>query len=120
MGLSLYLVGDVPRIQNEGDNEKMRVGFHLNEKFQTRHDRHLVVGNDEIHVLSLLQPSKSDGPMFGFLAGIPMVLQKEFQGFPGHLMIIDEENAFHLGRVAPFNKFILIEKPTFFRFGKVD
>ena len=92
----------------------MRVGSHLNEKFQTRHDRHLIIGNDEIHVLSLLQPSKSGGPMFGFFAGIPMVLQKELQGLPGHLMIIDEENAFHDGRAAPFYKFTRFEKPEFF------
>jgi len=100
MGLSLYLVGDVPRIQNEGNGAEMRVSSHLNEKFQTRHDRHLVIGNDEIHVLSLLQPSESGGPMFGFFAGIPMVLQKVLQGVSGHLMIIDEENAFHDGGVA--------------------
>jgi hypothetical protein len=84
----------------------MRVSSHLNEKFQTRHDRHLVIGNDEIHVLFLLQPSESGGPMFGFFAGIPMVFQKELQGLPSHLMIIDEENAFHLRRAAPFYKFL--------------
>ena len=39
--------------------------------------------------------------MFGFFAGIPMVLQKVLQGLPSHLMIIDEENVFHDGRVVP-------------------
>ena len=92
----------------------MRVSSHLNEKFQTRHDRHVVIGDDEIHVLSLLKPSESDGPMFGFFAGIPLVLQKELQGLPGHLMIIDEENAFHYGRAAPFSNFIPIEKTGVF------
>jgi len=38
--------------------------------------------------------------MFGFFAGIPLVLQKELQGLPGQLMIIDEENAFYDGGVA--------------------
>jgi len=84
----------------------MSVGSHLNEKFQTRHDRHLVIGNDEIHVLSLRQPSESGGPMFGFFAGIPYL--------PGQLMIIDQENTFHYGRVAlercPFYQFFPLEK----------
>jgi hypothetical protein len=105
MGLSLYLVGDVPRIQNEGNGAEMSAGSHLNEKFQTGHDRHLVIGHDEIHGLTLRQPSKRGGPMFGFLAGIPMVLQKVLQGLPGHLMIIDEENAFQLGRAASIYTF---------------
>ena len=29
MGLVLYLVGDVPRIQNKGKGTEMRVGSHL-------------------------------------------------------------------------------------------
>jgi hypothetical protein len=101
MGLLLYLVGDVPRIQNEGNSAEMRGGFHLNEKFHAGHDRHLVIRHDEIHVQALRQPSESVGPMFGFFAGIPMVLQKVLQALPSHLMIIDEENAFHDGRVIP-------------------
>ena len=106
MGLPLYLVGDVSRIQNKGNSVEMRVGFHLKEKFQAAHDGHVVIGNDEIHLLALLQPSERGGTMFGFVTGIPMVLQKELQCLPGHLMIIDEENAFHVGRAAPFYKFL--------------
>lgn len=79
----------------------MSAGFHMDEKFQPCHDRHVVIGNDEIHILPLLQPSESGGPMFGFFAGIPMVLQKELHGLPGHLMIIHEKNAFHDGRASP-------------------
>ena len=101
MGLSLYLVRDVPRIQDKGNGTEMLVGFHLKEKFHSGHDRHVVIGNDEIHLLPLLQPSERGSPMFGLLAGIPMMLQKVLQGLPSHLMIIDEENVFHDGRVAP-------------------
>ena len=97
MGLPLYLVGDVPRIQNERNGAKLSAGFHLNKKFQPGDDRHVVIGNDKIHVLSLLQPRQRGGPMFGFVAGIPMVLQKKLQGLPGHRMIIHEENVFHDG-----------------------
>jgi hypothetical protein len=57
--------------------------------------------------------------MFGFFAGIPMVLQQELQGLPGHLKFIDEENAFHDGRATcPFYQFIRIEELEFFRFHK--
>jgi hypothetical protein len=45
--------------------------------------------------VSLLQPSERNGPMFGFVTGIPMLLQQELQNLPDLLMIIDEENAFH-------------------------
>jgi len=106
MGLALYLVGDVPRIKNKGNGVEMRVGFHLMEKFQAGHDGHVVIGNDEIHGLSLLQPSQRGSAMFGFVTGMPMMLQKELQGMPSHCMIIDEENAFHVGKAAPFYKFL--------------
>ena len=51
--------------------------------------------------MARIKPSKGGDPMFGFVAGIPMVFQKGLQGLPGYLMIIHEENAFHDGRAAP-------------------
>jgi hypothetical protein len=57
--------------------------------------------NDNIYARSLLQPSQGDGSVFGSIAGIPMVLKKMLHGFPGHLMIINKENAFQDGRPVP-------------------
>lgn len=94
-------VCDVPRIQNEGNGAKLSAGFHLAEKFPPGHNRHVIIGYDEVHVLALHQPRQRGGPMFGFFADIPMVLQKELQGLSGHRMIIHEENTFHEERPLP-------------------